>query len=165
MTESGGVSEILGAGTEPAAEGSVAETPVDPTAAALAAEAAKSDPELAQEASAYFRKQSHLVEVQTEHLHEQRAVNLSLLKLKRFDERLKVGLRMFVILVATVIGIFGAVLIHDAVRSRSVVIEPFETPHALAERGLTGIVVANGVLDQLARCRLGLDRAGRTRQR
>jgi tetratricopeptide (TPR) repeat protein len=151
MAESGGVSEILGAGTEPAAEGSVAETPVDPTAAALAAEAAKSDPELAQEASAYFRKQSHLVEVQTEHLHEQRAVNLSLLKLKRFDERLKVGLRMFVILVATVIGIFGAVLIHDAVRSRSVVIEPFETPHALAERGLTGIVVATGVLDQLAR--------------
>src|ERR1700675_1097109 len=151
MAESGGVSEILGAGTEPAAEGSVAETPVDPTAAALAAEAAKSDPELAQEASAYFRKQSHLVEVQTEHLHEQRAVNLSLLKLKRFDERLKVGLRMFVILVATVIGIFGAVLIHDAVGSRSVVIEPFETPHALAERGLTGIVVATGVLDQLAR--------------
>jgi tetratricopeptide (TPR) repeat protein len=151
MAESGGVSEILGAGTEPAAEGSVAETPVDPTAAALAAEAAKSDPELAQEASAYFRKQSHLIEVQTEHLHEQRAVILSLLKLKRFDERLKVGLRMFVILVATVIGIFGAVLIHDAVRSRSVVIEPFETPHALAERGLTGIVVADGVLDQLAR--------------
>jgi hypothetical protein len=51
------------------------------------------DRELAQEASAYFRKQSHLIEVQTEHLHEQRAVNLSLLKLKRFDERLKVGLR------------------------------------------------------------------------
>jgi hypothetical protein len=91
MAELGGVSEILGAGTEPAAEGSVAETPVDPTAAALAAEAAKSDPELAQEASAYFRKQSHLIEVQTEHLHEQRAVVLSLLKLKRFDERLKVG--------------------------------------------------------------------------
>jgi tetratricopeptide (TPR) repeat protein len=151
MAEPSEVSEILGSGTEPAAEGSVAEPPVDPTAAALAAEAAKSDPELAHEASAYFRKQSHLIEVQTEHLHEQRAVNLSLLKLKRFDERLKVSLRVFVILVATVIGIFGAVLIHDAVRSRSVVIEPFETPHALAARGLTGVVVANSVLDQLAR--------------
>jgi tetratricopeptide (TPR) repeat protein len=151
MAESGGVSGILGPDAEPPVEGSVAESPVDPTAAALAAEAAKNDPELAKEATAYFRKQSHLIEVQTEHLHEQRAVNLSLLKLKRFDEQLKVGLRVFVILVASVVGIGGAVLIHDATTSRSVVIEPFETPRALAERGLTGTVVASGVLDQLTR--------------
>ena len=125
--------------------------PLDPTAAALAVEVAKNNPELAQEASAYFRKQSHLVEVQTEHLHEQRAVNLSLLKLKRFGERLKVGLRIFVILVATVIGIFAAVLIHDAITSRSVVIEPFHFPPALTVRGFDGVVVAAGVLDQLNR--------------
>lgn len=124
---------------------------MDPTAAALAAEASKSDPELAKKASAYFDKQSHLVEIQTEHLHEQRAVNLQLLKLRGFDERLRVGLRLFVILVATVIGIGGAVLIHDAVTSRSVVVEPFEAPRVLAERGLTGTVVASGVLDQLTR--------------
>ena len=151
MAESGGVSEILGAGTEPAAEGSVAETPVDPTAAALAAEAAKSDPELAQEASAYFRKQSHLIEVQTEHLHEQRAVNLQLLKLKRFDERLKVGLRVLVILVATVISLGGVLLIHDALTSRRVVIEPFDAPSALAGRGVTGKVIAAGLLGELNR--------------
>ena len=151
MAESGGVSEILGAGTEPAAEGSVAETPVDPTAAALAAEAAKSDPELAQEASAYFRKQSHLIEVQTEHLHEQRAVNLQLLKLKRFDERLKVGLRVLVILVATVISLGGVLLIHDALTSRRVVIEPFDAPSALAGRGVTGKVIATGLLGELNR--------------
>jgi len=151
MAESRGVSGILGADSEPSAAGSVAETPLDPTAAALAAEAAKSDPELAKKASAYFDKQSHLVEVQTEHLHEQRAVNLSLLKLKRFGDRLRVGLQVFVILVATVIGIFGAVLIHDGLTSRSVVIERFETPHALAERGLTGAVIASGLLDHLTR--------------
>jgi len=151
MAESGGVSEILGAGSEAGTESSIAETPVDPTAAALAAEAAKSDPELAREASAYFRRQSHLIEVQTEHLHEQRAVNLSLLKLKRFDERLKVGLRVFVILVATIIGIFGAALIHDAVTSRSVVIDPFDAPPALAASGLSGKVVAAGLLDVLTK--------------
>src|SRR5271155_3369972 len=126
MAESGGVTEILGAGNEPAAEGSVAEPPLDPAAAALAAEVAKSDPELAHEASAYFRRQSDLVEIQTEHLHEQRAVNLQLLKLRRFGERLRVGLQLFVILVATVIGIAGAILIRDAVNSRSVVVEPFD---------------------------------------
>jgi tetratricopeptide (TPR) repeat protein len=151
MAESGGVSEILGADSEAGTESSVAETTVDPTAAALAAEAAKSDPELAREASAYFRKQSHLIEVQTEHLHEQRAVNLSLLKLRRFDEQLKVGLRVFVILVATIIGIFGAALIHDAVTSRSVVIDPFDAPPALAASGLSGKVVAAGLLDVLTK--------------
>jgi AraC-like DNA-binding protein len=137
MAESGGVSGILGTESETPAELSIPETltQLDPTAAALAAEASKSDPELAKKASAYFDKQSHLVEIQTEHLHEQRAVNLQLLKLRRFDERLRVGLRLFVILVATVIGIGGAVLIHDAVTSRSVVVEPFEAPRVLAERG------------------------------
>jgi tetratricopeptide (TPR) repeat protein len=43
------------------------------------------------------------------------------------------------------------VLIRDAVTSQNVIIEPFEIPHALADRGLTGTVVASGVLDQLAR--------------
>src|SRR6202167_1377060 len=158
MAELGGVSEIPSVGIDPAGEASSAESSLDPTAAALAAAEAQRDPELAQEASAYFRKQSQLVEaqrqlvnIQTEHLHEQRAVNLSLLKLKRFGDRLRVGLQVFVILVATVIGIFGAVLIHDGLTSRSVVIERFETPHALAERGLTGAVIASGLLDHLTR--------------
>jgi len=55
MGESGGVSGILGAEPETSVEGSVPETALDPTAAALAAEATKSDPELTQEATAYKR--------------------------------------------------------------------------------------------------------------
>jgi hypothetical protein len=103
MAESGGVSGFLGAESESSAEGSFPETSaaLDPTAAALAAEATRSNPELARSASAYFRKQSHLLEIQTEHLHEQRIVNLQLLKLKRLGERLRVGLQLFFILVAT----------------------------------------------------------------
>jgi tetratricopeptide (TPR) repeat protein len=151
MAESRGVSGILGADTEASAEGSAPESPLDPTAAAFAAEAAKLDPELTQKVSAYFEKQSHLVEVQTEHLHEQRAVNLQLLKLRRVDERLRVGLRVFVIVVATFIGIAAALLIHDAVTSRSVVVESFDAPPALLARGVTGKVVAAGLLDELRR--------------
>jgi tetratricopeptide (TPR) repeat protein len=153
MAESGVVSGVLGTRSDAPAEGSTPETPtsIDPTAAALAAEVARDNPELAQEASVYFRKQSHLVEVQTEHLHEQRAVNLQLLKLRRFGERLRVGLQLFVILVATVIGIGGAILIRDAVNSRSVVVESFDAPPALVARGVTGKVVADGLLDELRR--------------
>jgi tetratricopeptide (TPR) repeat protein len=151
MAESGGVSRILGAHIEAPGEGSVADTPLDPTAAALASETAKSDPELAREVSAYFRKQSHLVEVQTEHLHEQRAVNLTLLKIKRFGERLRVGLQVFVILVATVIGIGAAIVIRDAVKSHSVVIDPFEIAPNIATQVPSGKIVAAGLLDVLTK--------------
>jgi tetratricopeptide (TPR) repeat protein len=153
VAESGEVSGVLGTDSESPAEASVPEAPLalDPAAAAIAVEAARSDPELAQKASAYFEKQTRLVEIQTEHLHEQRAVNLSLLKFKRSVEQLNFGLRIFFVLVATIAGIGGVILIHDAVTSRSVVIEPFETSPALAESGLTGTVVASAVLDELTR--------------
>jgi hypothetical protein len=78
MAESGGVSGILGGEPEALIEGSVPESTLHPTAAVLAAKAAKSDPELTQEATTHFRKQSHLIEVQTAHLYGQRAVNLTL---------------------------------------------------------------------------------------
>jgi tetratricopeptide (TPR) repeat protein len=151
MAESGGVSGILGGGAETPSEGAAPDTPtsLDPTAAALAAEAARSDPQLAQEASAYFRKQSHLIEVQTEHLHEQRAVILQLLKLKRFDERLRVALRLFVILAATVVGIGALIMIRDAIADHGLVVEAFSVPPDMARDGLTGEVVATRFLDKL----------------
>lgn len=151
MAESGGISGLLGTDSESPAEGTIPETPtpLDPTAAALAAEAAKSNPELAESASAYFVKQSRLVEIQTEHLHEQRAVNLQLLKLKRFDERLRVSLRLFVILVATVVGIGALLVIRDAIADHGLVVEAFSVPPDMARDGLTGEVVATRFLDKL----------------
>ena len=151
VAESGGISGLLGSDSESPVEGTVSETstPLDPTAAALAAEAAKSNPELAERASAYFVKQSRLVEIQTEHLHEQRAVNLQLLKLKRFDERLRVALRLFVILVATVIGIGALILIRDAIEDHGLVVEAFSVPPDLVGDGLSGEVVATRFLDKL----------------
>jgi tetratricopeptide (TPR) repeat protein len=153
MAESGGVSGILGTESESPAEGLTPETsaPLDPTAAALAAEASRNNPELAQAASAYFRKQSHLVEIQTEHLHEQRIVNLQLLKLRRLGERLRVGLQVFFVLAATAIGLGAVLMLRDAITSRRVVIEPFHAPPGLATRGIDGTVIASGLLDQLSR--------------
>jgi tetratricopeptide (TPR) repeat protein len=127
-------------------------------ASAVAAKLAGNDPEVARDTSAFLKKQAQLLETQNRHLEDEHALRISHLrnqlreeKIRRFGLRLRVGFQLFLVLVATVIGIFGAVLIHDAVTSRSVVIEPFETPRTLAERGLTGTVVASGVLDQLTR--------------
>ncbi len=69
---------------ETESEGSAAA--LDPFAAAAAMQAARSDPELAARAAAYFHKQGRLVDIQTEHLHEQREVTLSHLKLRRFTD-------------------------------------------------------------------------------
>ena len=124
---------------------------LDPAAAAAAVMAAGDDPTLSAEAAAYFRKQARLVEIQTEHLHEQRAVSLSHLKLRRLHEAFKVGTQVFFILVATALGLGALVMLSDAVTSRSVIVEPFDAPPALAASGFSGKVVAGDLLDELTR--------------
>jgi tetratricopeptide (TPR) repeat protein len=52
--------------------------------------------------------------------------------------------------VATVIGIGALLLIRSAIEAHGVVIEAFEVPPDLAQRGVTGEVIAKKVLDQLA---------------
>ncbi|MBV8682417.1 MAG: tetratricopeptide repeat protein [Caulobacteraceae bacterium] len=152
MAERGLLGRILGddeGGN--AGEGDAPASGLDPAAAAAAMLRADANPALARKAGAYFDKQARLVEIQTEHLHEQRAVQLSHLKLRRFGERLKVATQVFIILVATVIGLGFAGMLYDAFKSRLVIVEPFDSPPALAARGLTGKVVAGGVLDELTR--------------
>ena len=75
-------------------------------------------------------------------------------KVRRFGLRLRVGFQLFIALVATVIGIGVAIMIRDAFTSRRVVIEPFDAPPALAARGLTGKVVAGGLLTNSGVCRM-----------
>jgi tetratricopeptide (TPR) repeat protein len=127
-------------------------------AAALAADHAKYDPVVAAAAADFLRDQSRLLQAQTEELSEQRALRLHHLKdqshegqLRRFGLRLRNGLQLFTALIATGIGVGLLVMILDAVDARSVVVEPFDAPPALAARGLTGKVVAGGVLDALTR--------------
>ncbi|MBV8684723.1 MAG: tetratricopeptide repeat protein [Caulobacteraceae bacterium] len=127
-------------------------------AAALAEEHAKHDPEVARAAAIFLRDQSTLLKAQTAEIDEQRALKLRHLqnqsregKLRRFGLRLRNGLQLFTAVVATVIGLGLLVMIVDAFRAQSVVVEPFDAPPALAARGLTGKVVAGGVLDALTR--------------
>jgi tetratricopeptide (TPR) repeat protein len=71
--------------------------------------------------------------------------------IRRFGLRMRVGFQMFIALLATVIGVGVAIVIRDAVTSRSVVIDPIDTPPGLAARGVTGRVVAGAILDELSR--------------
>lgn len=71
--------------------------------------------------------------------------------IRRFGLRLQVGFQLFLTLLAAGIGFGLIVMVHDAITSRSVVIDPFEVPASLAADGLNGKVVAAGFLDVLTR--------------
>ena len=151
MAGKGGIIEdVLGGGEPERPEGDV-QAGLDPVAASLATGAAGADRSIAADLKAYLKRQARLVELQTEHLHEQRMVLLSSLKIRRTTDRLKLGMQLFFILVATALGLGAAVMVFDAFNSRSVVVETFDAPPALAARGLSGKVVAGGVLDALTR--------------
>ena len=145
----GGIVERFFEGEEAEDEGEKLVGAADPIAAAIAIDAARFDPELSSKAGRYLDGQSRLIAIQTEHLHEQREVQLSHLKLRRWSERMRVGLQLFFVLLGTVIGLGILVMLYDAFTSKNVVVEAFESPPVLASRGLNGTVVATQVLDGL----------------
>ncbi len=145
------IGELLGGeGEEGGGEGLTPGAGLDPTAAALASDAAKTDPELTRRASDYFARQSRLVEIQTEHLHEQRSVLISQLKIRRFIDGLRAILQLVLVLVVGGVLAGLGVMAWDAAHDHGLVVEAFSVPPDLAARGLTGQVVAKQVLDRLA---------------
>jgi tetratricopeptide (TPR) repeat protein len=130
----------------------------DAFAAALAADQAKHDPAVAKAAERFLDKQSLLLDAQTAELEEQRALRLRHLqhqsregKLRRFGQRIRNGMQVFTALAFTMVGVGLCVMVYDAFTARSVVVEAFDTPPALLARGLSGKVVAGGLLDELTR--------------
>ena len=130
---------------------------VDPAAVALALNAANSDPSIAEDARAFLRKQSALVDdqrsyiaIQKHHLTEQ----FKKLRLDIWQQRLGVLLRIATGFVGLAIAAGLAFMIWDASQSSGLLIEPFSVPPDLAARGMTGQVVAAELLDRLASLQL-----------
>lgn len=123
--------------------------PVDETARALALERGAKSTEVDRETVAFLRKQGQMLDIQMEHLHEQRGLNLRHMRVRRWRETLQLGTQVFIALVAAVAGIGLLVMLYDAFTTHSVVVNAFKTPSALAARGLSGDVVGSEVLDEL----------------
>lgn len=152
----GGVLGRLHGGEEPeeAAEADAPSVVGEPAAIAMAVQAANFDAELAAAAAGYFRLQTRFVEIQTEHLHEQRGLNLRHLRVRRWREALQLAVQISIVTIAAALALGLIVMLHDALVSRQVVVEAFESPPALAVRGLSGKVVAGAVLDGLTRLQI-----------
>jgi tetratricopeptide (TPR) repeat protein len=120
-------------------------------AAAVAANLALESPEVAAEAAAFFREQVEVLKVQKKILEAEHEYFETEWRPRLLGIRLRVGFQVFAILAATVIGIGAVIVIRDAVKSRSVVIEPFDIAPNIAARVPSGKIVAAGLLDVLAR--------------
>jgi hypothetical protein len=123
----------------------------EPIVAAIAASLANQNPEVAAETAAMFRKQTEVLEVQKKNLEAEYEFFEAEWGPRLLALRLRTGFQIFFALFATVIGIGLAIVIYAAVQSRSVVIDPFEAPPVLAAKGLSGKVLAAGLLDVLTR--------------
>jgi tetratricopeptide (TPR) repeat protein len=148
---------ILGGEDEkPEVEAPEALANAEPFAAAVAASLSATDPEVARDTSAFLKKQAQLLETQNKHLQEEHPARLHYLRgqarevdIRRFALRLRVGFQIFLVLVATVVGIGAAIMIRDAMADHGLVVEAFSVPPDLVRDGLTGEVVATRLLDKL----------------
>jgi hypothetical protein len=122
-----------------------------PFAAALAADMTRHDPEVAAETANFLRRQSALLRAQELALEDERKGFDAEWAPRRTGVWLKFGFQIFTALVVTVLGVGAALMLSDAVNSHSVIVEPFDAPPAMAASGLSGKVVASGLLDELTR--------------
>jgi tetratricopeptide (TPR) repeat protein len=105
-----------------------------------------SDPEF----DAFLRDQRRLINLQTEHLHEQREVILARLKLGRWKDSVTLALQGMTAVVGLALAGAIGVMAWQAHQDHGLIVAPFSVPPDLAQRGLTGQVVAARVLDRLS---------------
>ena len=99
---------------------------------------------------AFLIEQTDLVRIQKEHLHEQRALMTSRLRLGRWKDRITLALQAMTAVVGAAVAASVAVMAWQASQDHGLSITPFSVPPDLAARGLTGQVAAAKVLDRLS---------------
>jgi hypothetical protein len=97
------------------------------------------------EADDFLRKQSRVADLQAHHLQEQ----FKALRLRIWEQRFGVLLRVGTALVGFAIAATFGAMVWSASRSNELLVEPFSVPPDLAQKGLTGEVVAAKILDRL----------------
>ena len=102
------------------------------------------------DASAFLRKQTRLIDLQTEHLHEQRELQTSRLRWGRFSDRMKAVLQVLTAIVGLAVAGAVGIMAWQAHEDHGLTIAAFSVPPDLAQRGVNGQVVATHVLDRLS---------------
>jgi hypothetical protein len=101
------------------------------------------------EAAAFLRDQRRLINIQAEHLHEQRELQLAHLRVRRWKDRLSLSLQGLAVLAGAVIALGFAAMAWHAHEDRGLLIDAFSVPPDLSAEGLSGSVIAQRFLDKL----------------
>jgi tetratricopeptide (TPR) repeat protein len=128
-----------------AAESSDSGSGSDRLAARLAMTDVPSD-----EAREYLREQTELTRLQKQNLVEQNAFEISHLRWRRATEWMSGVLRICMVFIGLLIVIGIGMAIWNAATDKGLTIEAFSVPPDFTQRGITGEVVANKLLDRLA---------------
>ena len=129
---------------------------VDPIATSLALGAAAHDERVAAKAEAFLdeqtrlaQKQSAIADLQIEDLKREDKLRHWSLRVRHVSDVLKLGFEFAVGFIVLAIAVGVGAVIWQAAHAEGLVIRSFEVPQTLAERGLTGQVIANKLLDRL----------------
>jgi tetratricopeptide (TPR) repeat protein len=125
-------------------------------AAAIAGEAAKSDPAMAIRAALVLDEQAEVLRLQKERLRkedktlaEEQRLRLSHLRHRRFGDYAKAMMEVAIaLLIVALLTGFG-ILVWRASEAHGLVVEPLRTPSDFAARGLDGTMLAQRLLDKL----------------
>ncbi|HJW41800.1 MAG TPA: hypothetical protein VJ476_11300, partial [Rhizomicrobium sp.] len=111
--------------------------------------AASADPALREELRDYLRRQSDLAAVQIEEAKREDAIRHWGLRVRHVSDVLKLGFELAVAFIVIAIAIGLGVALWQAAHADGLVIESFNVPASMAQKGLTGQVVADKLLDRL----------------
>ncbi|HVU20183.1 MAG TPA: tetratricopeptide repeat protein, partial [Rhizomicrobium sp.] len=101
-------------------------------------------------ADRFLDEQTRLTRLQIEQLEEENATRRRMLKLEHASAAMKVAFELAVALIVTIVAIGLGAMIWSAASDRGLVVESFSVPPDLANRGLTGDVIAAKLLDNLS---------------
>src|ERR1700742_4308097 len=102
-----------------------------------------------EKANTFIDKQNELADLQIEDLKRENAIRHWSLRVRHVSDVLKLGFEMAVAFIVIAIAIGFGFEIWSAMHADGLVIDAFTVPPAMADKGLTGQVVASKLLDRL----------------
>jgi len=109
------------------------------------------------EAREYLRKQSRLADLQIADLEREDRLRHWSLRVRHISDVIKVMFEVTAALIALAVIVMIAAAVWSAAHDDSVVIDAFRVPADIAQRGMSGDVVANQFLDRLAQLQAQTD--------
>jgi tetratricopeptide (TPR) repeat protein len=121
----------------------------DTVATIVAMDTARFNSNLSLRAADYLDRQGVLTSLAIKHFDEERRLAIKAAKRKGISDRMRIASQLFLAFIPLFIVAGVAFLIYGAVTSHTVIVDAFQSPSALTPTGVTGRVVAAGILDEL----------------